>query len=61
MLSQQEQTTEVLHGGLEAKAGMVLGLPQSLPLGSDTVFTLTFQHRVTQIPSPSEEGRPGGD
>lgn len=41
MLS-QEQTTEVLHGGLEAKAGLVLGLPQSWHLGSETVFTVKF-------------------
>lgn len=41
MLS-QEQTAAVLRGGLGAKAGMVLGLPQSQHLGSETVFTLKF-------------------
>lgn len=46
--------------GLGAGAGMVLGLPQSQPLGSETMFTLKFQHQATQIPSPSEEGGPSG-
>ena len=56
MLSQHEQTAEAPHGGLEAQAG----LPQSWRLASETIFTLKFQDRVTQIPSPPRRAVPGG-
>jgi hypothetical protein len=42
-----------LSRGLEAKVGLVFGLPQTLHVGSETIFILKFQLPVLSYSSSS--------